>query len=310
MLKLSFESGVVPQQLKIARVVPIYKAGDRFPKNNYRPISILPTFSKIMEKIVAGRLTTFFNDNNLLSQWQFGFRARHSTIHPMVHLLNHVTDAFNNKQSSIAIFCDLRKAFDTCDHNILLDKLAKYGVLGSELQWFKSYLSNRKQFVTINNHKSNLLEVMLGVPQGSFLGPLLFIIYINDLPNIKLFLSLLFADDTILLLSDSNIHSLYRRVNTEFRKVCEFFRMNKLALHQGKTNYILFTKQKLQNLPNLFCNNNNEDEKDPLLLHVISNINVHSDTSAAKFLGVYFDPQLNFKFHISTLFAKNGQEWP
>ena len=140
--------------------------------DNYRPISLLNTFSKIMEKIVASRLTFFLEGNNILSKWQFGFRAGHSTSHPMVHFLNKITDALNKKKHAVAIFCDLKKAFNTCNHNILFCKLSKYGILGIELEWFKSYLKNRKQFVSIKNKSSPLLDILLGVPQGSILGPL------------------------------------------------------------------------------------------------------------------------------------------
>ena len=140
---LSFSTGVVPAQLKIAKVIPIFKAGDKSSMDNYRPISLLSSFSKILEKIVALRLMNFLNNNDILSKWQFGFRLGHSTSHPMVHFLNKITDALNNKKHTIAIFCDLKKAFDTCNHNILLAKLKKYGVDGSELDWFQSYLSNR-----------------------------------------------------------------------------------------------------------------------------------------------------------------------
>ena len=202
---LSFKNGVVPAQFKIAKVIPIHKAGDKSSMDNYRPISLLSAFSKILEKIVAIRLLTFLNTNEILSKWQFGFRAGHSTSHPMVHFLNKITDSLNDKKHTVAIFCDLKKAFDTCDHDILFKKLKKYGIEGSELNWFKSYLSERKQFVSVGPSSSSLLDIALGVPQGSILGPLLFILYINDLPLSTKFLSLLFADDTTLLYSHDDL---------------------------------------------------------------------------------------------------------
>ena len=138
--------------------------------------------------------------------------------------MNKITDSLNKKKS-IAIFCDLKKAFDTCNHEILLSKLKKYAIDGCELEWFRSYLTNRKQFVTIFNYSSPLLDISLGVPQGSILGPLLFILYINDLPLSSKLLALLFADDTTLVYTHDDIKTLVEIVNTEFRKVCEFFRI-------------------------------------------------------------------------------------
>ena len=119
---LSLNNGIVPAQLKIAKVIPIFKAGNKSSMNNYRPISLLSAFSKILEKLVASRLLTYLGNNNILSKWQFGFRASHSTIHPMVHFLNKITESLNKKKHSIAIFCDLKKAFDMCNHKILLSK--------------------------------------------------------------------------------------------------------------------------------------------------------------------------------------------
>ena len=298
---LSLKTGVVPIQFKIAKVIPIFKAGDSTSMDNYRPISLLSTFSKILEKLVAARLLSYLNQNSILSKWQFGFRSCHSTIHPMVHFLNEITDSLNKKKHSIAIFCDLKKAFDTCDHNILLLKLKRYGVTGTELQWFESYLTKRKQFVSIKNHSSSLLEISLGVPQGSILGPLLFLLYINDLPLSSKFLSLLFADDTTLVLTHDNLNTLILNVNEELHKVCEYFRINKMVLHPEKTKFMLFTRGAGGVDPALYCNNNNTDQNLPELINVLGRVSSTDSTPAIKFLGVYFDPALNFKHHISIL---------
>ena len=303
--KLSFSCGVVPVQFKIAKVIPIFKAGDSSSMDNYRPISLLSSFSKILEKIVASRLTAFFESCNLLSKWQFGFRSEHSTSHPMVHFLNKVTESLNVKKHTISIFCDLKKAFDTCNHEILFLKLKKYGINDTELLWFKSYLMDRKQFVSVKNKSSPLLNITLGVPQGSILGPLLFLIYINDLPLSSSFLSLLFADDTTLLLSHDNLQTLIQLVNTEFRKVCEFFRINKLVLHPDKTKFILFSRSNVANENvELFCNNNNPSQDIPDLIHPITRVFSSDEVPAIKFLGIFFDPDLNFKYHISLLKSK------
>jgi retron-type reverse transcriptase len=134
----------------------------------------------------------------------------------MVKFMNYVNTALNNKEHAIAIFCDLRKAFDTVDHKILLSKMSKLGIKGVELQWFRSYLTDRKQFVSINGKSSNLRDILIGVPQGSILGPLLFLIYINDLPLASSLYTLLFADDTTLVKSHSDFNELVRIVNAEF----------------------------------------------------------------------------------------------
>ena len=300
-LNLSFNSGVVPLQFKIAKVIPIFKSGDKSSMDNYRPISLLSTFSKIMEKIVALRLTSFLDENNILSKWQFGFRAGHSTSHPMIHFLNKITDSLNKKKHTAAIFCDLKKAFDTCDHNILFSKLSKYGIMGVELDWFKSYLTNRKQFVTIKNKSSPLLDILLGVPQGSILGPLLFLIYINDLPLSSKFLSLLFADDTTLLFTHDDLKTLEEIINAEFRKICEYFRINRMVLHPDKTKFIVFSRSTEGTSLKLFCNNNNLDQDLAANISSLGQVTSNDTLPAIKFLGIFFDPALNFKYHITTL---------
>lgn len=148
-INLSFSTGCIPHQLKLAKVIPIFKSGDPRLPNNYRPISLLSNFSKIIEKVMYIRLSNFLEHHDLLSLSQFGFRTNHSTIHPMILLDNFVTDALNNKKYAMAIFCDLRKAFDTVNHSLLLSKLERMGVRDKELLWFKNYLSGRWQYTVV-----------------------------------------------------------------------------------------------------------------------------------------------------------------
>ena len=198
-------------------------------------ISLLSCFSKILEEIVYKKLTCFLENDNLISSSQYGFRSGHSTIHPMVQFMNYVSETLNKKQHAVAIFCDLRKAFDTCNHTILFKKMEKMGIRGLTLDWFKNYLTDRKQFVNINGVSSNLLNSTIGVPQGSILGLILFLICINDLPHCSTLLAILFADDTTLLASGNNIEELILHVNMEFKKIVTFFRSNMLSLHPEKT---------------------------------------------------------------------------
>ena len=194
---LSISSGVCPKLLKIAKVTPIYKKDDPQQISNYRPISILPSISKILEKIIHNRLFTFVTTNNLLNPNQYGFRKKHSTDLAVVELYDKITNAMAQKQHVIGIFMDLSKAFDTLNHDILLYKLKTYGIRGTALSWFKDYLSNRQQFTSYNGVNSDFLSVKCGVPQGSILGPLLFLLYINDISEASNRLSyILFADDT------------------------------------------------------------------------------------------------------------------
>jgi len=305
-INLSFHTGRVPSQFKIAKIIPIYKSGDPRAPDNYRPIALLSNFSKIMERVMHARLSGYLEEHEIITSSQFGFRPNHSTIHPIVHLNTFVTQAFNDKKHVLAIFCDLRKAFDCVNHNILFKKLKKIGVRGIELEWFKSYFSERKQFVSLNGYDSALLEIVLGVPQGSILGPLLFLIYINDLPECTLLKILLFADDTTILAAGDNLEELYNTVNREFYKIACYFRRNLLSLHPKKTQYIVFSTSRGAGefQGDVYLNYNNPDQGDPSLIHTLTRVMGGPDDPAVKFLGLYIDPSLNFKHHIQTIRKK------
>ena len=248
LINLSLESGYIPREFKIAKVVPVFKDGDQHDFNNYRPISLLSSFSKLMEKVVARQLTGFINTHNLLYKHQYGFRAKHNTSHPVLHFTDKIYNALNQKPSALtlAIFIDFKKAFDTVDHKILLQKMEHYGIRGTSNEWFENYLADREQFVSINGVKSETVKLVCGVPQGSVLGPLLFLLFINDLPNATEFLTLLFADDTTYQMSGSDINVLFQNANAELEKASVWFRTNKLTLNVKKTKFMLFSDKTLQ----------------------------------------------------------------
>ena len=180
LINMSLTQGIFPEELKLAKVIPIYKSEDEQLLQNYRPISVLPFFSKIYEKIMYKYVVNFLDINNILYHNQFGFRSSHSTNHAIITLVDKVAKALDTGKIVVGVFLDLKKAFDTVDHSILLEKLYTHGLRGNIYKWFKSYLSNRKQFVAYNGKESTKKYVTHGVPQGSVLGPLLFIIYMND----------------------------------------------------------------------------------------------------------------------------------
>ena len=221
----SLITGKVPNSLKIAKVIPIHKKDDKEIFSNYRPVSVLPCFSKILERLIFNRCTEFIENNNILNAKQFGFRAHHSTYMAIMQLVDKINNAVEKNETTIGVYLDLSKAFDTIDHDILLHKLDYYGFRGIVLDWFRDYLSNRTQYVSYNNNKSDLKTILCGVPQGSILGPLLFILYINDITNTSTLLDfLLFADDTTILFSSSDIVSKIPMINRELSEVSNWFK--------------------------------------------------------------------------------------
>ena len=221
---LSITSGIVPQKFKIAKVIPLFKKHDERDISNYRPIALLPTFSKVFEKLIHERLYTFLINNNILINEQYGFRKNYSTYMAVLKLSDYILQEMENGKYSVGVFMDLSKAFDTVDHDILLAKLHHYGVRGVPLNLFKSYLNERKQFVMVDGVRSNTQNITCGVPQGSVLGPLLFLLYINDITKCSsLFKYSLFADDTCVIMSHNDPVTLISLVNSEINKLSVWF---------------------------------------------------------------------------------------
>ena len=240
LFSLSISTGVFPSKLKTSKTIPIFKTGDHTCCDNYRPISLLSSISKILEKVVANSLVNHLEINNLLYENQYGFLRGRSTIHNITKLTTKISQDLNEKKFVVGVFLDLKKAFDTVSHDILLLKLQKLGITGTPLAWFSSYLSNRMQYTEINGSKSTELPIDISVLQGSILGPILFLCFINDLHLATILLTFLFADDTAVVDSDTDLPALISRINTELQKIANWFRANKMSVNVGKTKFILF----------------------------------------------------------------------
>ena len=284
-----FENGEYLNLLKIAKVIPIYKKGNRSDVGNYRPISVLSVLNKVFEKLIYKRLYSFFEKYKLFYEFQFGFRGGHSTIQALIEVLDKIRDSIEKGKIVCGIFADLSKAFDTVDHKILLEKLNHYGIRGNAHSLIKDYLQNRKQYVQIGDIKSRLLPINCGVPQGSVLGPLMFLIYVNDIAiKCPHGMIRLFADDTNIFIEHTDINSLMGNAKEIIEYLNLWFKTNKLTLNINKTNFIIFTTQKKReqiDIPNTLQ---------------IENV-VINRISHTKYLGLIIDEQLSWKEHILQL---------
>jgi len=284
----SFEQGIFPKALKLARVVPIHKGGSKTDVSNYRPISLLTSFSKIYEKLMHRRIVTFMETHDSFYEMQYGFRSGRSCEHALLSAQNILLSNLNKNQISLLLLIDFSKAFDMVDHSILLKKLEHYGIRGIALQWLKSYLSNREQFVSVNGKDSTNKQIKFGVPQGSILGPLLFVIYINDIPEIYKFAKfILYADDANIIVTGRTMAEIIEHVESLAKVLVGWVSSNGLALNLKKTKYIIFSRSRIDNNYNLTIS-------DKLI----------ERTSEAKFLGVIVDDKLTWTQHTKALKSK------
>ena len=291
LINISFEAGIFPDLCKLAKVIPIHKKDDKSSIFNYRPISLLPLFSKIFEKIIYKRLYTYFNDNKLIYHQQFGFRANHSTNHALISLTEQIKSKLDTGHYVGGIFIDLEKAFDTVNHTMLCRKLEYYGIRGIPNLLIKSFLSNRKQYVSINGFESNIKEISCGVPQGSTLGPLLFLIYINDFQySLDKSKASHFADDTNILYASKSIKTIETVLNHELKLASTWLCANKLSLNEDKTKLIIFhSRNKVLNENSISIKLNNKK------LSLSKSVN---------YLGLSIDDCLSWNNHISNLSRK------
>ena len=293
-INLSFVTGIFPDLCKVAKVIPIFKNDNELLCENYRPISLLPIFSKIYEKVIYTRMYNYLINNNLLYNRQFGFRTQYSTVHSLISVTEEIKSLLDTGHLVAGLFLDLRKAFDTVNHNILLYKLNNYGFRGNSNKLLKSFLYNRTQFVSINGFNSEILNVKCGIPQGSTLGPLLFLIYINDfrfcLKNSSVSH---FADDICITQASKDVSSLEVTLNSDLLNVTDWLNANRLSLNVTKSKLLLFQSKW------------NQMDLNKVKINLAGSIMV--PVNNAKYLGVTIDKNLSWDSHIYNLSKKLGR---
>lgn len=294
-INLSLKTSSFPENWKTAKIIPLHKSGKEEEMNNYRPISLLSTLSKVIEKVANYQMRQFIDKNNILYKGQFGFRPKYRTEDVLLKLINKITKAKHSNKRSLAVFVDLKKAFDTVDHEILLKKLEYYGFTGNSLQWFRSYLKDRKQAVKFKGSISDYLNMLCGVPQGSILGPLLFLIYINDLFMCLDLETFLFADDTTFEVTKPTLEEASSHMNSQLEIATNWFNANKLSLHPKKTTFISFFPKHNDTMDNLMIMNQPIQK-----IHE----NAEEGNKSFKYVGIHLDENLSWKYHIDHIMNK------
>ena len=289
-LNNSLETAKYPSALKMAKVLALYKKNEMYLPNNYRPLSLLSCFDKILEKIIYRRLISFIEKHKILYINQYGFRKKHSTILASINLTDKIKNTIDNGNYAVGIYIDLKKAFDTVDHYILLRKLEHYGIRGKANDLIQNYLSDRYQYTTVNNCSSSLNRIKTGVPQGSVLGPLLFLLYINDVAaNVSEDLTL-FADDTSVFILHKDLKELMSSAKNCLERLNEWFIENKLSLSIERSNYVIYHTSR-RKISNAFNN------------IIIQNSTIKRVTKV-EYLGLVIDEHMNWRPHVNKVCAK------
>ena len=292
----SLLSKMFPDDLKTGKAAPVFKYGDCVNLNNYRPISVLLTIARAFEKLKYQQLYELLDKNKILGKQQYGFRSRHSTALALSQATNHWLMNIDNGSMNSVVFLDIRKAFDTIDHQILIKKLSQYGIQDDELNFFQSYLENRTQCCSMNGNLSDRQRIEYGVPQGSILGPFLFIIYMNDLPLFVTNAQIMYAYDTSLYNSIKSVSEIEDNLIPTFLKICDWLRSNKLSLNTDKTEFMVIGSQnKLNNM-----------DSDPVTTSYLTSIDGFTikRTKVVKYLGLVVDDALTWSQHIDFISTK------
>ena len=270
--------GIFPEILKRSVVIPIYKKGDKSLPANYRPITLVPIVSKIFEIIIVDQLNEFLNLNKIIHPCQYGFRPGYGTIDAIEKIVGEIIKNFEEKKITSVTLLDLSKAFDSVPHHLLVEKLKLYGIRGLSLNIIRTYLLNRRQAVMVNGRLSGYKTLNRGVPQGSIFGPILFVIFLNDLPKVMSVSPVLYADDTTLLMGNDNLDTLVASKNEELNTMIKWFYENDMTINIDKTESIYFSLKR--------------------------DIIAKNKSNSIKYLGMYIDCSLNWKIHIQYLISK------